>query len=123
MTPSEAKKTSCELLSSGRLFILYKRNRRHQICHGTLIIYYKPTPDNHVSSFYQSENLIVRSSSYDMDLHNKKLNEKTAYISIIIGLIGGFLLFPAPDFSKSLLVGVILPTFTTVPRHKMGDHI
>lgn len=27
-------------------------------------------------SFYQSENLIVRSSSYDMDLHNKKLNEK-----------------------------------------------
>jgi Na+/proline symporter len=41
--------------------------------------------------------------------YNKKLNEKTAYISIIIGLIGGFLLFPAPDFSKSLLVGVILP--------------
>ena len=44
--------------------------------------------------------------------YNKKLNEKTAYISIIIGLIGGFLLFPAPDFSKSLLVGVILPTDT-----------
>jgi hypothetical protein len=42
--------------------------------------------------------------------YNKKLNEKTAYISIIIGLIGGFLLFPAPDFSKSLLVGIILPT-------------
>ena len=41
--------------------------------------------------------------------YNKQLNEKTAYISIIIGLIGGFLLFPAPDFSKSLLVGVILP--------------
>jgi len=41
--------------------------------------------------------------------YNKKLNEKTAYISIIIGLIGGFLLFPAPDFSKSLLVGIILP--------------
>ena len=39
----------------------------------------------------------------------KKLNEKTAYISIIVGLIGGFLLFPAPDFSKSLLVGIILP--------------
>jgi Na+/proline symporter len=44
--------------------------------------------------------------------YNKKLNEKTAYISIIIGLIGGFLLFPAPDFSKSLLVGVILPVDT-----------
>jgi len=41
--------------------------------------------------------------------YNKKLNEKTAYISIIAGLIGGFLLFPAPDFSKSLLVGTILP--------------
>ena len=44
--------------------------------------------------------------------YNKKLNEKTAYISIIIGLIGGFLLFPAPDFSKSLLVGIILPVDT-----------
>ncbi len=42
--------------------------------------------------------------------YNKKLNEKTAYISIIIGLIGGFLLFPIPDFSKSLLVGIILPS-------------
>ena len=41
--------------------------------------------------------------------YNKQLNEKTAYISIIIGLIGGFLLFPAPDFSKSLLVGIIFP--------------
>jgi len=41
--------------------------------------------------------------------YNKKINEKTAYISIIVGLIGGFLLFPVPDFSKSLLVGIILP--------------
>jgi Na+/proline symporter len=41
--------------------------------------------------------------------YNKKLNEKTAYISIILGLIGGFLLFPIPDFSKSLLVGIIIP--------------
>ena len=39
----------------------------------------------------------------------KNLNEKTAYASIIFGLIFGFLLFPAPDFSKSLLVGIILP--------------
>jgi|TARA_B100001175_G_scaffold177968_1_gene151177 Na+/proline symporter len=37
-----------------------------------------------------------------------KVNEKTAYISIIIGLIAGFLMFPFPDFSKSLLVGVFL---------------
>ena len=39
--------------------------------------------------------------------YNKKLNEKTAYISIIFGLIGGLLLFPTPDFTKSLLVGII----------------
>ena len=38
----------------------------------------------------------------------KKIDEKTAYISIIIGLVGGFLMFPFPDFSKSLLVGVFL---------------
>ena len=41
--------------------------------------------------------------------YNNKLNEKIAYKAIIIGLIGGFLLFPAPDFSKSLLVGIIVP--------------
>ena len=41
--------------------------------------------------------------------YNKDVNEKTAYVSIIIGLIGGFLFFPTPDFSKSLLVGVLMP--------------
>ena len=41
--------------------------------------------------------------------YNKKINEKTAYISIIVGLIAGFLMFPTPDFSRSLLVGIILP--------------
>ena len=40
---------------------------------------------------------------------NKKISEKTAYFSIIIGLVGGFLMFPSPDFSKSLLVGIIIP--------------
>ena len=47
--------------------------------------------------------------------YNKSISEKTAYISIIIGLIGGFLMFPTPDFSKSLLVGILLPqeTFTS----------
>ena len=39
--------------------------------------------------------------------YNKHINEKTAYVSIFAGLIGGFLMFPAPDFSKSMLVGVI----------------
>ena len=41
--------------------------------------------------------------------YNKGINEKTAYISILIGLIAGFLMFPFPDFSKSLLVGVLMP--------------
>ena len=41
--------------------------------------------------------------------YNKQLNEKISYISIISGLICGFLLFPSPDFTKSLLVGIILP--------------
>jgi len=41
--------------------------------------------------------------------YNKKINEKTAYLSIVVGLIGGFLLFPFPDFSKSLLVGILMP--------------
>ena len=40
--------------------------------------------------------------------YNKDVNERTAYIAIVIGLIGGFLLFPFPDFSKSLLVGVLM---------------
>ena len=39
--------------------------------------------------------------------YNKQINEKTAYVSIFTGLIGGFLMFPAPDFSKSILVGVM----------------
>ena len=31
--------------------------------------------------------------------YNKRINEKIAYISIIAGLIAGFLMFPFPDFS------------------------
>ena len=41
--------------------------------------------------------------------YNKKFDEKTAYTSIIIGLVVGFLLFPTPDFSKSLLIGIMVP--------------
>jgi len=41
--------------------------------------------------------------------YTKSLNEKNILVSIIIGLAGGLLLFPSPDFSKSLLVGIILP--------------
>ena len=47
--------------------------------------------------------------------YNKSINEKNAYISIIVGLIGGFLMFPVPDFSKSLLVGILLPKELFIP--------
>ena len=40
--------------------------------------------------------------------YDNRIDEKIAYFSIIIGLLGGVLLFPSPDFSKSLLVGLIL---------------
>jgi len=42
--------------------------------------------------------------------YNKNINEKNAYVSIIVGLICGFLLFPSPDFSKSILVGILFST-------------
>ena len=42
--------------------------------------------------------------------YNKSINEKNAYISIIVGLFIGLLLFPSTDFSKSLLIGVLFPT-------------
>ena len=54
--------------------------------------------------------LTVFSSFYD-----KKINERTAYISILVGLIGGLLIFPTPDFSKSLLVGILIPKELFMP--------
>ena len=47
--------------------------------------------------------------------YNKDINENTAYISILIGLVSGFLIFPSPDFSKSLLVGILIPQEFFVP--------
>jgi len=41
--------------------------------------------------------------------YQKNFREKNAIISIIIGLFLGLLLFPNPDFSKSILVGILLP--------------
>ena len=41
--------------------------------------------------------------------YSKILNEKNSYISIIVGLVAGILFFPSPDFSKSILVGIIFP--------------
>tara|TARA_B100000676_G_scaffold280680_1_gene305105 strand:- start:60 stop:644 length:585 start_codon:yes stop_codon:yes gene_type:complete len=47
--------------------------------------------------------------------YNKDINERTAYVSIIVGLISGFLMFPSPDFSKSLLVGMLIPQEFFIP--------
>ena len=41
--------------------------------------------------------------------YQKKFNEKNAINSILFGLISGLLIFPSPDFSKSLLIGTLLP--------------
>jgi len=41
--------------------------------------------------------------------YDKKLNEKNAYLSILIGLFVGLILFPSPDFSKSILIGIVFP--------------
>jgi len=41
--------------------------------------------------------------------YRKKLKEKNLIKSILFGLLLGFLLFPSPDFSNSILVGTILP--------------
>ena len=41
--------------------------------------------------------------------YNKSMKLKSMYISVIIGLIFGILFFPSMDFSKSILVGILLP--------------
>ena len=41
--------------------------------------------------------------------YDKKINEKNAYVSILLGLFVGLILFPSPDFSKSILIGIIFP--------------
>ena len=41
--------------------------------------------------------------------YQNNLKEKNLIISILFGLFVGLLLFPSPDFSKSILVGTILP--------------
>ncbi len=44
-----------------------------------------------------------------ISFYNNSIKEKNAYISIIFGLFVGLLLFPSPDFSKSILVGILFP--------------
>ena len=41
--------------------------------------------------------------------YQRKFEENKAIISIMLGLFLGLLLFPSPDFSKSILVGTLLP--------------
>ena len=41
--------------------------------------------------------------------YNNTIKEKSAHTSIIIGLTIGLLLFPSPDFSKSILIGILFP--------------
>ena len=41
--------------------------------------------------------------------YQKKFKEKTAMVSILLGLFLGLLFFPSPDFSESILVGTLLP--------------
>ena len=42
--------------------------------------------------------------------YNRNFSEKSAYLSIIFGLTIGLLLFPSQDFSKSILVGFLIPS-------------
>jgi len=42
--------------------------------------------------------------------YSKSISENNAYIGILIGLFFGLMLFPSPDFSKSILIGIIIPT-------------
>ena len=41
--------------------------------------------------------------------YQKSFKEKNAVVSILSGLLLGLLVFPSPDFSKSILVGILLP--------------
>ena len=41
--------------------------------------------------------------------YQKNFKEKNAVASILLGLFLGLLLFPSPDFSKSILAGTLLP--------------
>ena len=41
--------------------------------------------------------------------YKRNLKERDLIISVILGLLLGLLLFPSPDFSKSILVGIFLP--------------
>ena len=41
--------------------------------------------------------------------YGKIINNRNIFISIILGLVAGILVFPSPDFSMSILFGLIIP--------------
>ena len=41
--------------------------------------------------------------------YKDNLEERRIFIAILAGLLSGMLFFPAPDFTKSILVGVLIP--------------
>jgi len=41
--------------------------------------------------------------------YKKKFNEKKAITAILLGLFLGLMIFPSPNFTKSLLIGILLP--------------
>ena len=47
--------------------------------------------------------------------YKKGFKEKIAIVSILFGLFFGILFFPSPDFSKSILIGTLLP-FNLFPQ-------
>jgi Na+/proline symporter len=52
--------------------------------------------------------------------YQKNFKEKNAIVSILLGLFLGLLLFPSPDFSKSILIGILLP-FDLFPQIVSGS--
>ena len=49
-------------------------------------------------------------ASIFLSFYKKSNDEKNIFISILAGLLGGLLFFPSPDFSKSIMIGIIFPT-------------
>jgi len=47
--------------------------------------------------------------------YQRRINEKHSIVSILFGLFLGILLFPSPDFSKSILVGILF-SFDLFPQ-------
>ena len=47
--------------------------------------------------------------------YQRKFSETNAINSILVGLFLGLLIFPSPDFTKSLLIGTLLP-FDLFPK-------